>query len=74
MGGTLVYSTCSFARAQNEAVVAAFVEAEPAAKLVPIESLQEAPCCAGDVLHTIRFEPRLSQTSGLFVAKLTKLR
>jgi 16S rRNA C967 or C1407 C5-methylase (RsmB/RsmF family) len=72
-GGTLVYSTCSFARAQNEAIVEAFVRAEPRAELVPIESLRSAPCRAGDVPHTLRFEPRISQTSGLFVAKLTKL-
>ncbi|KOO28034.1 s-adenosyl-l-methionine-dependent methyltransferase domain-containing protein [Chrysochromulina tobinii] len=72
-GGTLVYSTCSFARAQNEAIVEAFVRAEPRAELVPIESLRGAPCRAGDVPHTLRFEPRISQTSGLFVAKLTKL-
>jgi len=72
-GGTLVYSTCSFARAQNEEIVTDFLNSEPRAQLAPIKSLLGAPCRAGDLEHTIRFEPRLSGTSGLFVAKITKL-
>ena len=71
-GGHLVYSTCSFARGQNEDVVAAFLQAEPTATLVPVESLHHAPCRAGSLPHTLRFDPRTSQTSGLFVAKLRK--
>jgi len=71
-GGTLVYSTCSFARAQNEDVVAALLAAEPTAALVPVESLAGAPCRPGALPHTLRFEPRLSQSSGLFVARVHK--
>jgi len=35
-GGTLVYSTCSLCRRQNEDVVAEFLEREPAAVLTPL--------------------------------------
>eukprot|EP00966_Prymnesium_polylepis_P248344 5741804-Prymnesium_polylepis.1 len=62
----------SFARGQNEDVIAAFLEAEPSASLVPVESLRHAPCREGALRHTLRFDPMTSQTSGLFVAKLTK--
>lgn len=72
-GGALIYSTCSFARAQNEDIVAALLEEEPRAWLMPIDSLAGAPCRPGALEHTIRFEPRLSKTSGLFIARLGKL-
>ena len=71
-GGVLVYSTCSFAKAQNEDVVAALLAAEPAARLVPVDALKGAPCGAGSLPHTLRFEPRLSKTSGLFVARIAR--
>ena len=72
-GGTLVYSTCSFARAQNEVIVSKLLASQPTARLMPIETLQRAPCCAGALEHTFRFEPRTSHTSGLFVARIQKL-
>ena len=62
----------SFARGQNEDVISAFLQAEPSASLVPVESLRHAPCREGALRHTLRFDPMTSQTSGLFVAKLTK--
>lgn len=90
-GGTLVYSTCSFARAQNEDIVAAFLSAEPRARLLPAgEVLHGAPCLVGEpaggagegggrdgagrarLEHTIRFEPRTSHTSALFIAIIAK--
>ena len=72
-GGTLVYSTCSFARAQNEDLVGAFLASEQRARLEPIGALVDAPCKPGALKGTLRFEPRISNTSGLFVAKLRKL-
>jgi hypothetical protein len=42
-GGTLVYSTCSLTRAQNEDVVGWFLGAHPAAVLVPITDLLPPP-------------------------------
>ena len=71
-GGVLVYSTCSFAHAQNEGVVGALLAAEPTARLVPVHTLGGAPCSAGSLPHTLRFEPRLSKTSGLFVARVER--
>ena len=71
-GGTMVYSTCSFAKAQNEAVVSALLREEHSAQLVPIEALAGAPCREGALPHTLRFEPRLSATSGLFIARIRR--
>jgi 16S rRNA C967 or C1407 C5-methylase (RsmB/RsmF family) len=72
-GGSLVYSTCSFAKAQNEDVVSKLLAEHPdTARLVPIDSLDGAPCHAGGLPHTLRFEPRTSQTSGLFIARIEK--
>ena len=72
-GGSLVYSTCSFAKAQNEEIVAALLREEPGrARLAPIPGLTGAPCRPGALPHTLRFEPRLSGTSGLFIARITK--
>ena len=71
--GVCVYSTCSFARAQNEDVVAALLAAEPSARLAPIERLAGAPCSPGALPHTLRFEPRISRSSGLFVARVEKV-
>lgn len=71
-GGALVYSTCSFARAQNEAIVSSLLAEEPRAALLPIEGLGDAPSHAGSLEHTLRFEPRSSATSGLFIARLGK--
>lgn len=71
-GGALVYSTCSFARRQNEDVVQAFLQSQPTAYLVPVQSLQNAPWREGSLPHTLRFDPKTSNTSGLFIAKIGK--
>jgi hypothetical protein len=71
-GGTLVYSTCSFARAQNEDVVSKLLEMEPCAQLVRVNALAGAPSRPGTLPHTLRFDPQTSQTSGLFIASITK--
>lgn len=72
-GGVLVYSTCSFARRQNEDVVAWLLACEPRASCVPLGRLaEEAPCRVGGLEHTVRFEPCTSRTSALFIAKIQK--
>lgn len=76
-GGTLVYSTCSLTRAQNEDVVLTFLTRHPDAKLLPIDPFVPEDVCKpvwipGLVEHTVRFDPFASGTSGLFVAKFTK--
>ena len=74
-GGSLVYSTCSFSRAQNEDIVAWFLEAEGGnASLVAVDRslLPDESCYSQFLQGTVRFDPVLHGTSGLFVAKLTK--
>ncbi|KAG9439377.1 hypothetical protein H6P81_019542 [Aristolochia fimbriata] len=72
-GGSLVYSTCSLTVAQNEDVVDQFLAANPAAELQEICAAKNWPCRSGRIPKTLRFDPLVSQTSGLFVAKFTKL-
>lgn len=100
-GGTLVYSTCSFCRTQNEDIVQWLLQREPTALLVPIQlsfvhtikpqknkvaistsaatttaasniECQDIVAASGFLPHTLRFDPLLSATSGLFVAKIRK--
>ncbi|XP_024400981.1 uncharacterized protein [Physcomitrium patens] len=72
-GGTLVYSTCSFTRDQNEGVVERFLASHDDAELQEVEPARQWPCRPGGLPHTLRFDPVTSHTSGLFIAKLTKL-
>lgn len=73
-GGALVYSTCSFCTAQNENVVRWLLHHEPTAQVVPIKwpSTFTVPLAAGSLEHTIRFYPKDSGTSGMFIAKVRK--
>uniref|UniRef100_A0A0D9YRA3 SAM-dependent MTase RsmB/NOP-type domain-containing protein n=1 Tax=Oryza glumipatula TaxID=40148 RepID=A0A0D9YRA3_9ORYZ len=72
-GGSLVYSTCSLTVAQNENVVQQFLCKHSSAELQKIDSADSWPCRSGSIFKTLRFDPATSQTSGLFVAKFTKL-
>lgn len=79
-GGVLVYSTCSFCTAQNEDVVQSLLDACPSAKLLPIqfthnngEGTKDVPWDRGSLEHTVRFYPKSSGTSGMFIAKITKV-
>ncbi|KAL7143666.1 hypothetical protein ABFS83_08G207300 [Erythranthe nasuta] len=72
-GGCLVYSTCSLTVAQNEDVVEKFLSQQPTAELVEIEGAEKWPCRQARIPMTLRFDPQTSSTSGLFVAKFTKL-
>eukprot|EP00873_Tetraselmis_striata_P029242 jgi/Tetstr1/449506/TSEL_036595.t2 len=51
-GGTLVYSTCSMTRAQNEDVVEWLLVHEPRATTAPIQQAGGWPCTAGGVPHS----------------------
>lgn len=67
-GGTLVYSTCTFNRIENEGVVAAFLEGH--ADFAPVEfALNGVGRSAGGCL---RLEPHRVRGEGHFVAKLQK--
>ncbi|CAL4996459.1 unnamed protein product [Urochloa decumbens] len=72
-GGSLVYSTCSLTVAQNENVVQKFLSTHPLADLQKIDLSDSWPCRSGGIPKTLRFDPATSQTSGLFVAKFSKL-
>ncbi|KAH7679404.1 16S rRNA (cytosine(967)-C(5))-methyltransferase protein [Dioscorea alata] len=69
-GGTLVYSTCSLTFAQNEDVVEQFLTENHSAG---VDAAKNWPCRSGRIPHTLRFDPKTSQTSGLFVAKFIKV-
>ncbi|KAL7606793.1 rRNA (cytosine-C(5))-methyltransferase NOP2C [Lactuca sativa] len=73
VGGNLVYSTCSLTHAQNEDVVERFLSLNPCAELLVIDDSESWPCKSGRIPKTLRFDPLTSRTSGLFVAKFTKL-
>lgn len=72
-GGSLVYSTCSFARAQNEDVVRWLLAHEPAASLLPARVAGPVRRSV-DLGGAVYMDPSTSGTSGLFVAVLTKQR
>ncbi|PKU87401.1 uncharacterized protein LOC110114712 isoform X2 [Dendrobium catenatum] len=72
IGGSLVYSTCSLTVAQNEAVVEQFLSRNPSAELMKVDSAETWRCRSGGIPLTLRFDPKTSQTSGMFIAKFTK--
>lgn len=73
VGGYLVYSTCSLTSSQNEDVVVRFLSQNACAELVEIDAARFWPCKSGRISKTLRFDPLTSRTSGLFVAKFTKV-
>lgn len=75
-GGSLVYSTCSFCNAQNEDVVTWLLQHEPQAEVAPIEWPEKfaVNISSGHIPHTVRFYPKFSGTSGMFIAKVVKRR
>ncbi|XP_042034618.1 multisite-specific tRNA:(cytosine-C(5))-methyltransferase trm4b-like [Salvia splendens] len=73
VGGSLVYSTCSLTVAQNEDVIERFLSECASAKLLEIDVAKNWPCKQARVANALRFDPVTSSTSGLFVAKFTKL-
>ncbi|KAK4791236.1 hypothetical protein SAY86_031649 [Trapa natans] len=73
VGGSLVYSTCSLTIAQNEDVVEQFLQENASAVLQEVEGAKSWPCRSGRIPKTLRFDPWTSQTSGLFVAKCSKI-
>ncbi|KAL9327147.1 hypothetical protein ACSQ67_007792 [Phaseolus vulgaris] len=73
VGGSLVYSTCSLTVAQNEDVVEQFLKENRTAELIEIDAARNWPCKGGYLPKTWRFDPLTSRTSGLFIAKFTKL-
>ncbi|KAG6385370.1 hypothetical protein SASPL_154204 [Salvia splendens] len=73
VGGSLVYSTCSLTVAQNEDVIERFLSECASAKLQEMDAAKNWPCKQARLANALRFDPVTSSTSGLFVAKFTKL-
>ncbi|MDZ7703905.1 MAG: RsmB/NOP family class I SAM-dependent RNA methyltransferase [Trueperaceae bacterium] len=78
-GGTLVYSTCTFAPEENEAVVARFLETHDEFEVDPLTLPHAAPgrpdwlpkhMRHSDLVYTARFWPHRVRGEGHFVAKL----
>jgi 16S rRNA C967 or C1407 C5-methylase (RsmB/RsmF family) len=83
-GGRVVYSTCTYAPEENEAIVhQALAEAPGTARLLPVAlpGLVTAPgltswagqTYAPELRHALRLWPHLNDTGGFFVAVLEKL-
>ena len=71
-GGTLVYSTCTLAQAENHDQVKAFLARRPDFQLSPIgaEEVQGASVLAADGM--IEVLPQDYLTDGFFIARMTK--
>ncbi len=74
-GGVLVYSTCTFSEAEDEAVIRDFLERHN--EFYPDESvlseeLSEAGICPGGLPGTVRMWPHKLPGEGHFVARLHK--
>ena len=74
-GGILVYSTCTFSEAEDEAVITAFLEKHPefrADETVLTEQFAQAGIAAGKVPGTLRMWPHRLNGEGHFAARLCK--
>lgn len=82
-GGRILYSTCTYAPEENEAVVEAVLKKVPAAvRVLPVSlpGLKTAPGLTtwngktfqDDLKHTIRIWPHLNDTGGFYIALLEK--
>jgi 16S rRNA (cytosine967-C5)-methyltransferase len=68
-GGTLVYSTCTILRQENEDVVSAFLDTHPEYTLTAFS----LPVCGNCPEGQITLFPHIHGTDGFFVAKFQKI-
>lgn len=78
-GGYLLYSTCTYAVEENEAVISAFLAEHPDFSLVPVRDAVASVTVDGetegfspDMAMTRRFYPHVSRGEGQFVALLRR--
>ncbi|MDO8962652.1 MAG: RsmB/NOP family class I SAM-dependent RNA methyltransferase [Methylophilus sp.] len=71
-GGRLVYATCSLLRDENEAIVEAFIQANPDFSLVPANEVLAHHNIALDTGPYLKLLPHLHQTDGFFAAVFEK--
>jgi len=71
-GGRLTYATCSLLRDENEAIVEAFIEANPEFSLIPANEVLAHHHIALDTGQYLKLLPHLHQTDGFFAAVFEK--
>jgi len=75
-GGTLVYSTCTISRRENEERIAALLRASEAGELPPLQLDDlgaEAPALAAPAeRRCLQLRPDRDRTTGFFIARLTR--
>jgi NOL1/NOP2/sun family putative RNA methylase len=83
IGGTLIYSTCTYAPEENEAVVDKVLEHSRDSLFLDQVSIPSLKACPGltewngkefchDLMRTARYYPHQNDTGGFFVAKMVK--
>jgi NOL1/NOP2/sun family putative RNA methylase len=74
-GGRLVYSTCTFSLAENEAMIAWFCSQHPQCRIVPINKaagVDDGLALNADMVRTARIWPHRADGEGHFCALLEK--
>lgn len=75
-GGTLVYSTCTISRRENEERIAALLQAAESGEVPPLE-LDDLGACVSQLLspaepRCVQLRPDRDRTTGFFIARLTR--
>lgn len=71
-GGRLIYATCSLLRDENEAIVEAFIQANPDFSLMPANEILAHHHIALDTGPYLKLLPHLHGTDGFFAAVFEK--
>ena len=71
-GGRLVYATCSFLRAENQDVVAAFLDAHPQFTLLPANNILKQQHIALKMSEFLQLYPHRHDCDGFFAAVLVR--
>jgi 16S rRNA (cytosine967-C5)-methyltransferase len=71
-GGRLVYATCSLLREENEAIVEAFLAANPEFELAPANEILAQQQIQLDTGNYLKLLPQQHATDGFFAAAMTR--
>ena len=71
-GGRLVYATCSFLRAENQDIVAAFLAAHPHFRLLPADDVLRQQQIALDTSEFLQLYPHRHGCDGFFAAVMER--
>ncbi len=72
LGGRLVYATCTLTRSENRAVIGAFLEAVPEARVVPVADWAGWPGLGEADEFGRQILPGEAGADGFYYAALTK--